>query len=153
MSRPTGVKQGLVTAARTKSAVIAADSATLTDANIPPALAIDCSGLNTIFVGVEITAGSSPTMTFEPLFYDPSAADGSRWKRISRGSRNGETAGAAAALDTGALDGTSFRELYVYGHSQVFLRCTAVANSGSTTAWTALVMAGEIRPDRSPRST
>jgi len=152
MPRNTGLRSGEITVARSLAALIAIDSATLTDANIPLAQAIDCQGLDSILVGVEITAGTNPTMTIEALFRDENAADGFRWKRVLHGPREGETAAAAAALDTGALDGTSLRELLVYGH-MVFLRISAVANSTSTTAWKILVLPGRVRDRRTPTST
>ncbi len=145
MARESTLKAGNIAAVRSGSGAIAADNATLNDTNIPPAQAIDCSGYDSIYVGVEITAGSSPTMTVEPLFYDPDAADGSRWKRLQQGARDGVTAAALGNEVTPALDGTALVELRVHGHSKVFLRVTAVANPGSTTAWKILAMPGKVR--------
>lgn len=140
---------GQTTIVRSASAVIAADSATLTDANIPPAQALDCSGYDTILVGVEITAGSSPTMTIEALFRDADAADGSRWARYLLGAAPGVTLASLAAETTGALaPNIQWVELRVFGHPLVFLRITAVANSGSTTAWKILARPGRVRGDR-----
>jgi hypothetical protein len=147
-NRVTGIRAGAISVVRSASGVIAADSATLTDANISPTMCVDCQGLRSVLVGVEITAGTSPTMTIEALFRDADAPDGSRYKRLLHGPRDGETTGAAAALDTGALDGTSFRELLVFGWQSVFFRITAVANSASTTAWKILVVPGEVMPQR-----
>lgn len=146
MARKTGALfTGEVSIARSASAVIAADSATLTDANIPPAQGLDCSAFDTILVGVEITAGSSPTMTIETLARDAEAADGSRWKRMTAGLA---FEGTPAVGDTGALDGTAFVELPVFGHPLVFLRRKAVTNATNTTAWKILVMPGRYRGDR-----
>ncbi len=151
MARKSGALYvGETTILRAATAVIAADSATLTDANIAPSSAVDCSGYDTILLGVEITGGSSPTMTLEALFYDPNAADGSRWSRILLGAAPGVTLGSLAAETTPALASNSqFAELRVFGHSKVFPRITAVTNSGSTTAWAILGRPGRIRGDRS----
>lgn len=154
MARPTaGFSNSQLGALRTVSGVIAADNASLVDANYAAASAIDCRGFDTIFVGVEITAGSSPTATIEALFRDGDAPDGSRWKRIIVGAAPGVTATALANPTTGALDGTSLAELRVYGNRAVFLRITAVTNSGSTTAITILGMPGQMRGiERNPYS-
>jgi hypothetical protein len=133
--------------AREISGVIAADNSTLTDANIDPDAAINCAGFETIWAGVEVTGGSSPTVTLEPLFYDPSAADGSRWWRSYVGAASGITAIAApVAQVTPALGAGQMVELRVDGHPQVYLRRTAVANSGSTTAMRILVRPGKQLP-------
>ncbi len=146
MARAVTLKDRGVIAARSATALIAADSATLSDANIPPASALDCSGLDSIFVGVEITGGTGPTMTIEPLFRDEGAADGSRWFRLMTGALDGVTLGAAANKTTGALaSNADFAELRVFGQ-KVFLRISAVANATSTTAWKILVMPGKARP-------
>lgn len=147
-----GLWTGETTVARSASGgVIAADSATLTDANIPPAQALDCAGYDTVLVGVEVTVPGTSTMTVEALFYDPDAADGSRWSRHLLGAPPGVTAVAAPAAETtGALPGTgaSYAELRVNGHSKVFLRVTAVANSGATTGYKILARPGAVRGDR-----
>lgn len=149
MPRKTGLTTGEVATLREATAIIAADSATLTDANFPVASAIDCTGFDTILVGVEITAGVSPSMTIEALFRDAEAPDGARWKRALLGSRPGVTAGALANETTGALDGLSFVELRVFGAKQVFLRISAVANAAGTTAWKILGIPGQTRAFRS----
>lgn len=150
MARPAALSNGQLTAARAIAGVIAADSGTLTDANIDPTKAIDCSGFETIFVGVEIAAGANPTATIEALTRDPDAADGSRWKRLLLGAPPGVTLSALANENTGALDGTALAELRVHGRSQVFLRVTAVTNAGGTTSMTILAMPGRprIAPNR-----
>lgn len=145
MARKTTLTPGNVCALRSAASIIVADSGTLTDANIPPSAAVDCTGFDSVFVGVEITAGTAPAMTIEALFYDPNAADGARWKRLLLGAEPGVTAGALAAEDSGALDGTKLVELRVFGHSQVFFRVVSVANPTSTTAWTILGMCGRRR--------
>lgn len=133
-------------AVRSAATIIAADSATLTDANIDPLVAVDCTGLESIFVGCEITGGTNPTMTVEPLFRDAEAADGSRWRRISLGALPGVTLAAAADPTTGAMaPGGSLVELRVFGWNKVFLRISAVANATSTTAWKILAMPGRRR--------
>lgn len=143
MARDTGLRAGAVGVARSASAAIAAESATLSLANYPIAQSLNCLGFDTILVGVEITGGASPTMTIEALVYDPNAASTSLvWKRILTGL---DIEGTAAAEDSGALDGTAFAELPVFGAKDVMLRIKAVTNSGSTTAWKILVMGGRAR--------
>lgn len=145
MARKNGLFTGEVTVLRSGAAAIAADSATLTDANIDPDEAVDCTGYDTILVGVEITGGSSPTMTIEALLRDGEAADGSRWKRMTAGLT---FEGTPAVGDTGALDGTAFVELAVFGAKEVFFRVKAVTNTGSTTAWKILGFPGRTREYR-----
>lgn len=147
MARKTGLFEE-VSIARDISGVIAADSATLTDANIPLAGAIQCRGFDTILVGVEIAGGAGPTATIEALFRDAEAADGSRWKRRLFGARDGITALASpAAEDTGALAANSdFIELRVHGAPLVFLRVKAVTNAAGTTSMKILVQPGRRRP-------
>ena len=134
--------------ARVKAGGIAIDSATLTDANIWPTWsgttggAIDCSGFDTILVGVEIAAGTSPTATIEALFRDAEAADGLRWKRMLI------AVSPAVSETTGALDGSAFAELRVLGNPAVFLRVTAVTNSANTTSMNILVSPGQRRLSR-----
>lgn len=136
MARNTTLKDRGVITVRSASAVIAADSATLTDANIVPSLALDCSGLDSIFVGSEITGGTNPAMTLELLFRDDGAADGSRWFRLA----------TAAYQSAGPLvPNANFAELRVYGQ-KVFLRIASVLNATNTTAWKILAMPGAARP-------
>ena len=145
--RKTTFATGRTFVARSATAAIAAENATLDDAHYDPTKGLDCFAYDTIFVGVEITGGSSPTMTVEPLFRDSSdATDGARWFRVKCGVTDGVTLAAAANLDTGAL-GTNadFTEIKVFGCRNVFLRVKAVANAGSTTAWKILVMPGKTR--------
>lgn len=146
MARNTGLHETVGIARSTTGGVIAADSATLTDANIPPAQGISCSAFDTILVGVEIDAGTNPTATIEALVRDEEAADGSRWKRLLLGAPDGVTLSALANETTGALTGTSFAELRVYGRQLVFLRITAVTNATSTTGMRILVAPGRRRP-------
>src|SRR5690349_3251625 len=89
--------------ARLMTGVIAADNTDLHDANIDPTKAIDCTGYDTVFVSCDITGGSSPTMTVEPLFRDSDAADGNRWRRLKTGVPDGVTLAAAADQSTGAM--------------------------------------------------
>jgi hypothetical protein len=124
------------TVARSATATIAADNTSLTDANIPAAQAIDCQGLESIWVMVAITGGTGPTMTLEALFRDANAADGSKWVR----SRD-----ASGVLKTAALAVGQAHELTVDGWPSVFLRIDAVANATSTTAWKILVRPGKRR--------
>lgn len=135
-----------VSIAREFSGVIAADSATLSDANFPVAQAIGCQGYDTILVGVEIDGGASPTCTVEALFRDGEAADGSRWKRIQLGAPDGVTATALAVQTTPALTSNGdMVELRVFGRPLVMLRRTAVTNSATTTAMRILVAPGRKR--------
>lgn len=145
MARPNGLSASQFCVARSISGVIAADNSTLTDANIPVASALDCRGFETIFVGPEITAGTNPTATYEVLFRDGDAADGSRWKRLLLGAAPGVTLGSLASETTGALVNGQMAELRVHGHSSVFIRITAVANATSTTAHSILAIAGKPR--------
>lgn len=146
MARAGGIRDE-VGLARTIAGAIAADSATLTDANFPTSGALNCYGFDTLFVGVEIDGGASPTGTIEALFRDAEAADGSRWHRRLFGARDGITAvGAPASETTGAIaSNASMVELKVHGHPQVFLRVTAVTNSAGTTAMRILVAPGKKR--------
>lgn len=143
MTRPTTLSSTSVTQVRSISGVIAADSTTLTDANIVPTQALDCRGYETIWVGVEIAGGSSPTATLEVLVRDEDAADGARWKRLLVGAPDGVNLTAAASQKTSALDGTSLYEVRVAGRDKVFLRVDAVTNSGSTTSMKILAMPGK----------
>lgn len=148
MARPAGLSNTQIGSARTIAGAIAIDNATLTDANIPATDglgAIDCTGFDTIFVGVEIVAGTNPTATIEALFRDADAADGSRWTRALLGARDGVTLAALAVEDTGALAPLTMVELRVYGRPVVFLRVKAVTNSASTTSMKILVMGGKTR--------
>lgn len=146
MARGAGLHYA-VGVAREIAGVIAADSATLTDALIPPGQGLNCSGFETIFVGVEITAGTNPTATIEPLFRDGEAADGSRWHRRLFGAPPGVTLAALAAETTGALTSNGpMVELRVMGCPLVFLRITAVANATSTSNIRILVAPGKPLP-------
>lgn len=146
MARPTGLHPSRATVARTKSGVIAIDNATLTDANINPDEAFDCRGYQTVWVGVEIAGGTTPTATIEVLVRDEDAADGARWKRLLVGSPDGVTLASAASAKTPALDGASFYELRVDGRL-VFFRVDAVANATGTTGLSILLMPGKPRSD------
>lgn len=149
MAREVGLFEA-VSVARTpfSGAVIAVENATLSDANFPLAQALGCRGYDTIFVGVEITAGTAPTATIEALYRDSEAVDGERWHRRLFGARDGITALAAvAAEDTGALaSNASMVELKVHGAPLVMLRVKAVTNATSTTALKILVQPGRRRP-------
>jgi hypothetical protein len=149
MARPNVLKPGVLSVAREATALLAIDSATLTDTNIPPAQGLCCLQYDTILVATEIVAGTNPTMTVEALIRDAEAADGARWKRMLLGARPGVTLGAIANETTGALGNNSdLVELRVFGAELVFLRITAVANATSTTAWKILVMGGQPRNSR-----
>lgn len=146
MARNVGLFEGICEA-RTIGGIIAAESASLIDANYPVANAIQCRGFETLLVGVEIVAGASPTATIEAIFRDADAADGQRWKRLLLGAPDGITAIAAfASEDTGALaTGASLVPIRVYGHPMVYLRVKAVTNATSTTSMKILVMGGKRR--------
>lgn len=145
MTRPAGLNPTQMSAARTISGVIAAESATLSLANFPLAQALDCYGYETIFVGVEITAGTNPTATIEVLAYDPDGVASQVWKKLLVGSPPGVTAASAASQKTSALDGTSLCEVRVCGRKQIMLRVDAVTNATNTTAMTILAMPGARR--------
>lgn len=143
MARPTGLHASQLTLVRSKTgAPAAADSGTLTDANILPTEALNCFGCETIWVGVELTGGTSPTVVLEVLVRDADAADGSRWKKLLVGSADGVTAAAAASAKTAALDGTALQEVRVSGRT-VFLRVDTVANN--PTGIGVLAMGGKPR--------
>lgn len=125
---------GKWTEARSVSGVIAADSATLTDANFPTTLGLDCSGYETVIVAATIAAGTNPTITVEALVRDPDAADGQRWVRRTS---------AGSGLTSGALLTGHCAELSVDASSLVLFRISAVTNSGSTTSCKVLVTPGK----------
>lgn len=135
-----------IIAARTITGTVTADNSSLTDANIPPAGAVNCRLYDTVFVGAEITGGTAPNVTVELLFRDAEAADGSRWARLLTGVADGVTLAAGAAQTTGTLtNGSSFVELRVFGAKSVYPRVTAVANGTGTTGATILMMGGKAR--------
>lgn len=150
MTRPAGLQQGLISVIRSAaSGVIVADSATLSDANYPIAQGLNCRGYETIFVGVEITAGTNPTMTLGPLFRDEEAADQQKWKKLLVGAPDGVTAVAAGSVATQVTTALApfltMHELRVYGHSLVYIQITAVTNGTSTDGWKILAMPGRVR--------
>lgn len=151
MARLTGFADGITITpswaiVRAVGGVIAADNTSLIDANIAPASGLDCGGYDTILVAAEITAGTNPTATIEPLFRDQDAVDGSRWKRPLLGAPPGVTLGAVAAQMSTALGPLDVYEFRVFGHPLIFLRINAVTNSGSTTNINILVRGGVSRP-------
>lgn len=150
MARKTGcIRTGETTELRAIAGAIAADSATLSDANFPIANAINCEGYESIFVGLEIAVPGTATMTIEALFGDPDAATDLKWSRTLLGAEPGVTVGALAGETTGALlSGSQFAELRVFGHRYVFLRVTAVTNAGGTTSSKILGRPGRVRGDR-----
>lgn len=147
MGRATCLSASQLTDVRSINGVIAADSATLTDANIPPGGAFDCRGFQTIWVGVEIVAGTAPTATLEILVRDADAADGLRWKKLLVGAPDGVTPAAAASQKTPALDGTALYEVRVEGRN-VFFRVDAVANAAGTTSMKIIAMGGKPRIEK-----
>lgn len=155
MARLVGFAEGITLAsslavARETSGIIAIDSATLTDANIDPTLGLNCWAWDTIWVGVEITLGTNPTATIEPLFRDADAPDGSRWKRRLMGAAPGVTPAVATSQSSGALGANSdLVEFRVAGSPLVYLRVSAVTNATSTTGLKILVAPGAVR--ESPR--
>ncbi len=115
MSRPTALSPTQVAAIRTKTgAPVADDDAGLIDANYPVLAsatlggAYDCYGFETLWFGVELAGGSSPTCTVDLLFRDPGAADGSRWKR------NAPTVGGSP-ITLAFGTSTNFAEITVNG--------------------------------------
>ena len=139
-----------MTEVRTIAGVIAADSATLSDANILVAEALDCRGFDTIWVGVEITGGAAPTCTIEALFRDEGGADGSRWQRIQTGALNSVSPTASptdqvANQLTSVLTNLQQCEIRVDGWKQVYLRRTAVTNAAGTTTMKILARPGKTR--------
>lgn len=137
MARPVALANALttVTLVRAIAGVIAADNVSLIDANYPVASALNCTGFQTIWLGVEIAAGTNPTSTLEVLVRDDDAADGSRWKRLN-------LAGTVQA--TPALSNGQFAEVRVEGRT-VFVRVTAVGAATSTTSQNILAFPGQPR--------
>lgn len=150
------LKEGWITLARGAGSVIgqanvvlAADPAPGLDSVTPPAQMIDCEGYDSIFVGVDIAGGTAPTMTIQLLFRDSEAANGSRWRQVAIGARDGITAVASPAIETsGALgNGSTFVELRTLGHRFVFSRITAVGGTpAGSTGWAIYVKPGRVRP-------
>lgn len=127
MARPISLMTNQISAVRTKSgSPVAADSGTLTDANFPLLASsttggtIDCRALATIWIGVEFTGGTTPTIDLDPLIRDEEAADGARWKRLLTAS------GPAVYQPT--LDGVGFVEIRVDG-GQMYPRIKAVTGN------------------------
>ncbi len=156
MTRKAGsLRTGETTVARSIAGLIAVDNTTLSDANYPSVAgvltgAIDCTGYDSIFVGTEVAVPGTSTMTIEALFFDPDGATDQKLSRLMLGAEPGVTVGALASETTGALPGveSQYAELRVFGHPQVFLRVTAVANTTSTTSCKILVRPGRVRGDR-----
>jgi hypothetical protein len=156
MARKTGgLWTGETTIIRSVAAVLAIDSATLSDVNYPAVAgkltgAINCEGYDTVFVGMEVTVPGTSTAIIEALFYDPDGATDQKLSRLLLGAAPGVTLAALAAEVTPALPGTEtqFCELRVFGHPQVFFRITTVANTTNTTAYKILARPGRIRGDR-----
>lgn len=100
---------------------VAADSATLTDANFSPTTsattggAIYARGYATIWVGAEFTAAGAASVDLDMLIRDSSAADGARWKRLLLGAPSGITAIAAPVAYQPTIDGSGFKEVRVDG--------------------------------------
>jgi hypothetical protein len=135
MARPIGLNGeepdqiSKVRIVATQSGSIAADSATLTDANYPPAAdatnggTVSCRGLRTIWLGAARADGTAlaggTSIEVEALVRDSEAADGQRWKRML------DSSGSPITF---VLDGTGFLELPVYGRL-VFVRVSNVTGS------------------------
>jgi hypothetical protein len=132
MARPSALSVSQLGVARTVAGVIAADSATMTDANYPVASGFNATGFETVWVGVDITGGTNPSATIALLARDADADDGKRWKAIGTGT-------------TGALTGAALVEMRVDGRPLVFPQITAVASATSTTAISILIMPGKAR--------
>lgn len=149
MARLLGPRAAVGVVRIVTGAPVAADSATLTDGNFSTTFdatnggAFSCRNLDTLFIGVELAGGVTPTATIEFLFRDAEAADGARWKRLLLGARPGVTLAALAAEDTGALDGVSMVEMRCYGAELVYPRIKAV--TGNPTSVKILAMPGAMR--------
>jgi hypothetical protein len=122
MARPVALSLTTDSQPRTVTgAPVAADSATLTDANFSPTPdnvlggAFNCYGFSTVWLNAEFTGGTSPTVTLDMLFRDDGAANGSRWRRVS-------------GLSGPTLDGTGWQEVRVDG-SVVYPRLGTVTGS------------------------
>lgn len=107
---------------------VASDPTSLVDANFPEISvtlagaggAIMCRGLATLWIGVELTGGASPSVVLDMLFRDTDAADGQRWHRLLFGS--------SPAVVRPTLDGTGFVEVTVNG-SVVYPRLHTVTGN------------------------
>jgi hypothetical protein len=114
VARKTGkLVESEVTELRSAAAAIAADNATLTDANIPPASAFSSQEFDSVLLSAEITGGASPSFTLELLLRDLEAPDGQRWKRLALAKRFGGD--DSTPQTTVTLDGTKFVEVLTYG--------------------------------------
>jgi hypothetical protein len=144
VARKTGkLVESEVTELRSAAAAIAADNATLTDANIPPASAFSSQEFDSVLLSAEITGGASPSFTLELLLRDLEAPDGQRWKRLALAKRFGGD--DSTPQTTVTLDGTKFVEVLTYGAELIFPRITSVTNAGGTTAWKILARPGARR--------
>jgi hypothetical protein len=151
----TIVARGAGSGVGAANTVLAIDNATLSDANYPAVSgkltgAIDCTGYDTIMVGLEVDVPGTSTGIIEALFFDPDGAVDQKLSRDMLGAAPGVTATALAAEKTPALPGVAsqYAELRVHGHPQVFLRMDTVANTVATTGYKILVRPGRVRGDR-----
>jgi hypothetical protein len=97
---------------RTIAGTPAAESATLSDANFPPANALHCAGAKTILVYYDDDSGGAGTITFQPLIRDG-------------------VNGLWLPRPTVVVTGRSPAEITVFGANEVFLRVNAVAAPGN----------------------
>src|SRR5690349_16286964 len=106
---------------------VTADSSTLTDANIPTTGIVDCTGLSTIWVAVEMSnagtqiASGAGSILLDQLWRDGTAADGFRWKRPLFGAISAPPAAEAIPLDAGG----GWIEMRVDG-AQIFPRISSI---------------------------
>ena len=80
-------------ATKVRSALTAADSTTINDANFPPGDATNCAGAKRVLLVVRFTGGTTPTATIEPL-----VRMGTGWAKLAKTAAIGE--GVAAVVET-----------------------------------------------------
>ncbi|MGN6107791.1 MAG: hypothetical protein ACTHU0_21975 [Kofleriaceae bacterium] len=117
---------------------IAADSATLSDANYPELAddtnggSFNCHGLETVWLGVEIDGGTNPEATIDLLIRDDTAPGSTKWVQFNSGST------------TGSIQSGKMVEVTCAGR-WVYPRVSAVANATSTTGMRILAFPGKVR--------
>lgn len=114
------------------------------DASYPLSAAVDCTGWETVLVGIEIDAGTNPTAVLEMLWRDDDATtDGQRWKQLLQGALEGVTLAAQAAQVTSALTtGGPPQEMRVLGNPFIFPRFKTLGGTGTPTALRILMLPG-----------
>ncbi len=150
MPRPIGsFSPSAVSALRiVTGAPVASDSATLSEVNFPIAVSatlggpIDCYGLDTFFLGVEMAGDVAATCTLDLLVRDPGAASGARWKRLAP-----NAGGSPLVLAFGAAN-TNLVEVDCFG----WFIYPRIVVTGSPTTVTILGFPGRQQPRLAQRA-